>query len=154
MSGHTQIGCPVARLEMMVLVINSYVVVCVVYKRRRLSLYWVLFLNLCIATPVFLTDIVYQESNVIQRMTPRTNISLQESYQSILSRRIGTIVPLTPLLQQNYPTDIIVAVGSYHINCFNPIKLYLSIKYNRIINNIILFPNIPKYPISDHNISK
>ena len=77
---------------------------------------WVLFINLCIDTPVFLTEIVYQESNVIQRMTPRTNISSQESYQSILSRTISTIVPMTPLFHHNSPTDIIVAVGYYHIN--------------------------------------
>ena len=52
------------------------------------------------------------------------------------------------------PTDIIVPVGFSCINCLNPINLYLSIRYNRIINNIRLFPNSPKYPVSDHNIFK
>ena len=47
------------------------------------------------------------------------------------------------------PTDTVVPVGYYHIHCFNPTKLYLSIRYNRIINKICLFPNSPKYPVSD-----
>ena len=146
------------------------------------------------------------------------------------------MVPLTPLLQQNRPTDIIFAVGSSHINCLNPLNLliyqlvcwysrlpyrnrllgnkcystydstyehilvgilpkylisynkyygstdtivpaelshwyhcysgifpyqlfkpvylYLLIRYNRIIYKICLFPTSPKYPVSDHNISK
>ena len=106
----------------------------------------VLFLNLCDKTPVILRHITYQESNVIQRMIPRTNISSQESYQSILSRMISTIVPLKPLFQQTRPTDIIIAVGSSHINFLNPINLYLLIRSNRIITNIILFPNSPKIP--------
>ena len=93
-------------------------------------------------------------SNVIQRMTPRTNVSSQESHQGIISRTISTIVPLKPLFQQNHPTDTIVPVGSSHTNCFNPIYLYLSIRYNRIIYKLYLFPNSPKYPVSDHNISK
>ena len=40
------------------------------------------------------------------------------------------------------------------LHCLNPINLYLSIRYNRIINNVILFPNSPKHPVSDYNISK
>ena len=48
------------------------------------------------------------------------------------------------------PTDTIVPVGSSHIHWFNPINLYLSIIYNRIINKICLFPNILKYPYLDH----
>ena len=87
-------------------------------------------------------------------MTPRTNVSSWESKQSILSRTISTIVLLTPLFQQNCPTDTIVPVGFSHINCSNPIYLYLLIRYNRIIYKPGLFPNSPKYLVSDHNISK
>ena len=118
---------------------------------------WVIFLkfvNLCDDIPVFLTGTTYQESNAIQCMTPHTNVSSYESYQSIISRTISTIVPLTPSFQQNRPTDIIFPVGSSHINCFNPIYLYLSIRYNRIIYKLCLLPNSPKYPVLDHNISK
>ena len=72
------------------------------------------------------------------------------TYQVLLSTFLLSIT----LFQQNCPTDTIVPVGSSHIHCFGPINLYLTIIYNRIINNISLFPNSPKYPVSDHNISK
>ena len=61
---------------------------------------------------------------------------------------------LTPLFQKNCPTDTIDPMEYPHIHCFNPMNLYLSIRYNSIINKICLFPNSPKYPVSDHKISK
>ena len=36
---------------------------------------WMLFFNLCDDNTMFLTETAYYESNVIQRMTPRTNVS-------------------------------------------------------------------------------
>ena len=62
--------------------------------------------------------------------------------------------PLEPIF---YPNPLIGAglPGALSRNGnSNPINLYLLIRYNRIINNIRLFPNSPKYPVSDHNISK
>ena len=47
---------------------------CYMQKATTLPV-WVLFINLCDDTPVFLIEIVYQESNVIQRMTPCTNVN-------------------------------------------------------------------------------
>ena len=78
---------------------------------------------------------------------------IQESTEQYF-RAYGRPLKSVPLFKQNRPTDIIAAVGSSHINCFNPIYLYLSIRSNRIITNIILFPNSPKHPFSDSNISK
>ena len=71
---------------------------------------WENFLNLCDKTPVFVIETAYQESNVIQRMTPRTNVSQQESYQSIISRTISTIV-LTTIA---FSADTIVPSESSH----------------------------------------
>ena len=71
---------------------------------------WLLFINLCDDTPVFLTETAYQESNVIHRMTPRTNVSQQESYQSIISCTISTLV-LTTIV---FSTDTIVPAESSH----------------------------------------
>ena len=99
--------------------INSYAVVVLYTKDDDFPCNGCYFLvyqfRKCVDTRVFLTEIVYLESHDIQRMTPHTNISSQESYQSILSRTLSTIIPLTSLFQQNRPTDIIVAVGSSHI---------------------------------------
>ena len=59
MSGHALMGRPDARLETMLLVFSSYVVVCIVCKRRRLSLYGCYLLILCDDNPVFLTETAY-----------------------------------------------------------------------------------------------
>ena len=45
MSGHALVGCPAARLETMVLVIISYVLVCIVGKKTMNFSVWVQFLN-------------------------------------------------------------------------------------------------------------
>ena len=154
MSSYALMGRPATRLETM-----GFFDKLVCYSkcfRSKAGTFpvWVLFINLCDDTPVFLTETTYQESNVIQSMTPHTNVSSQESYQSIISCRISTIVLLTLLFQKNRPTDTIVPVGYSHINFLNPINIYISIRYNRIIYKLCLFPKSPKYPVSDHNISK
>ena len=133
MSGQALMGRPAARLETMGFFDKLLCIGRCFNKRRVLSQYG---------------------CNLLIYVTPRTNISSQESYQSIISRTISTIVLLTPLFQQNHPTDTIVQVGSSHINCFKYINFYLSIRYNRIIYKLCLFPNSPKYLVSDHNISK
>ena len=59
MSGHALMGRPAARLETMALVFSSYAVVCIVCKKAMTFPIWVIFLNLCDDTPVFLTEIAY-----------------------------------------------------------------------------------------------
>ena len=91
--------------------------VCIgIYCRQKAitSPEWLKFINLCDKTPGFLRQSTYQELDVIQRMTPRTNVSQQESYQSVLSRTICTIllmdmrfVPLTPLFQWDIAISIV-----------------------------------------------
>ena len=91
--------------------------ICPGIKRRKKAMTFpvqVKFIILCDKTPVFLRQIAYQESNIIQRMTPCTNVSQQESYQSILSHTISNIVlmdmitvPLTPFFQWDFPISIV-----------------------------------------------
>ena len=75
MSGHALMGRPAARLETMGFV-DKLVCIGMCYTQKAMTFpVWVIFINLCDDNPVFLTEIVYWESNVIQRMTPRTNVS-------------------------------------------------------------------------------
>ena len=76
---------------------------------------WVLFLNLCDKTPVFLRHIAYYESNFIQCMIPRTNVNHSRNpYQGILSCTISTVVlmdmknvPMSPLIHWDLPISIV-----------------------------------------------
>ena len=76
---------------------------------------WVLFLNLCDKTPVFLRHIAYYKSNVIQCMIPCTNVNHSRNpYRVILSRRISTVVlmnirnfPMTPFFHWDLPISIV-----------------------------------------------
>ena len=88
----------------------------VIYFRQKVITFpvWVQFINLCDKTAVFLRQIAYQESNIIQCMNPRTKVSQQEYYQSILSRTISTIVhmqtrfvPLAPFFHWDLPISIV-----------------------------------------------
>ena len=58
-SVHVLMGRSADRLETMALVFSSYVLVCIVDKRRVLSLYGCNLLILCDDTPVFLTETAY-----------------------------------------------------------------------------------------------
>ena len=115
MFGHALMGCPAAILETMVLVFSSYIVVCIVDKKAMTFPVWVLFLNLCDKTPVFLRHIAYYESNVIQRMIPHTNVNHSRNpYQGILSHTISTVVimdmrnvPTTQLFHWDLPISIV-----------------------------------------------
>ena len=75
MSGHALMGRPAARLDRMTLVFR---IVCLGMCFRSKAMTFpvcVLFFHLCDVTPVFLIEIDYYESNVIQRMNPRTDVS-------------------------------------------------------------------------------
>ena len=76
---------------------------------------WVQFLNLCDKTPVFPTQISYYESKHYSMYDSTYKPKSQkESYQSILSRTIITVVlrdmrnvPMKPLFQWDLPISIV-----------------------------------------------
>ena len=151
MSGHVLMGRPAARMEMMALVICSYVLVLNVGKRRWLSLYGCDFLIYEIRCPCSLHISLIMNQTLF-------NVWLHVQTQIIVG-----VLPKYLILYNMYcctygydkrPSNTIVSMGSSHIYWFNPTKLYPLIRYNMIINNIRLLPNSPKYPLSDHNISK
>ena len=74
-SGHALMVRPAARLETMELLISSYVLVCIVGKRRWISLYGCYFLIYVIRRPCSLDILLTKNSNFIQRMIPRTDVN-------------------------------------------------------------------------------
>ena len=149
-------GCPAARLETMVLMINLYVVVVLYAIDDDVPCIGCYFL-------------VYQLVCWYSRLTYRNRllgIKIYSTYDSTYEHILVGILPEYLVSYSKYysSTDIIVQEESSHwhhccsgifpYHSFNPLNLYLLIRSNRIITNIILFPNSPKHPVSDHNISK
>ena len=151
MSCYTLMGRPAAILETMALIIHSYVLVLNVGKRRWISPYGCNFLIYMIRRPCYLYKYITRNQTLF-------NVWLHVQTLIIVGILSNYLVPYnkyhSTYRYEIRPTDTVVPVGSSHIHCFNPIKLYLLIRYNRIINKIWLFPNSPKYPGLDYNFSK
>ena len=145
-------GRPAARLETMLLMISSFVLVCIVGKRQQLSLYGCYFLICVIRRPCSLDILLtmnqtlcnvwfHVRTQIIVGILPRYLISYNK-----YCRTYG---------YEKCPSDTVVPIGSSHIHCFNPINLYLSIRYNGIINNIRFSPpivqNIPFRTVTSPN---
>ena len=93
-------------------------------------------------------------------------IKCYSTYDSTYEHILVGILPEYLVSYSKYcsSTDIIFPAESSHwhhccsgifpYHSFNPLNHYLLIRSNRIITNIILFPNSPKHPVSDYIISK
>ena len=151
MSDHTCTGRTAARLETMVLVFSSYVLIYVVNKRWWLSLYGCYFLIYVIRRPWSL-DISLTRNrmlfNVWFHVRTKVIVGILPSYLISYNKSCRTY-GYEKTSQWHH-----CSIGIFPYPLIQPYNLYLSIRSNRIITNIILFPNSPKYPVSDHNISK
>ena len=75
-------------------------------------------------------------------MTPDTNVNCSRYPKNCL---ISYNKYRSNYGYEKHPYDTIVPVGYFHIHCFNPINIYPSIRYNRIIkiyNCSPIFQNI------------
>ena len=100
--------------------VGEKLVYLIMYCRKKAMTFpvWVLFLNLCDKTPMFLRYIAYYKLNVIQSMIPRTNANHSRNpYQGILSRTISTVVlmdmknfPMIPLFHWDLPIYIVLTL--------------------------------------------
>ena len=126
MSGHMLMGHQDARLETMVLVIRSYVLVYIVGKMRWISPYERNLLMYVIRRPCSLGKLLTRN---------RTLFNVSFHVRTLI---IVGILPKYLISYHKYhstygydirPTDTIVPVGYFHIHCFNPINLYLSMRY-------------------------
>ena len=151
MSSHALIVRPAARLETIVLVIHSYVLLQSVHKTEWLSSYGCYFLIYVIRCTCSL-DVSLTRNRTLFNLSFHgwtwIIVGIQPKYLISYNKYCRTYG------YEKRPNDTVVPMGSSHIHLFNLINLDHSIIFNRIINNIRLFSNIPIYTVLDHNISK
>ena len=129
MSGHALMGCPAARLVTMVLVFSSYVLKCVICKRRWLSLYRCYFLIYVMILPCSLQKLLtrnhrystYDSTHdcIIVGILPKYIISYNKyhsTYHDCIFRwhhYSSRIVLLTPLFQWDLPISIVSTIQTF-----------------------------------------